>query len=56
MNRLFRMCVVAASMAAVLGVATGSEGSGDRRDDSSFTLAVFGDWPYSQKLLTNGIC
>jgi hypothetical protein len=25
----------------------------DRRNDEKFTVAVFGDWPYNQNLLTN---
>lgn len=56
MNRLLRIGVTAASAAAVFGIATAHAWAGEPGDDQgddSLTLAVFGDWPYSQDLLTN---
>jgi hypothetical protein len=48
MNTFLRIGLVTVGAAAMLNMATASE-----RDDDTLTLAVFGDWPYSQELLTN---
>lgn len=50
-----RLLLSTALLAAAIGVnqTATADDRGDRHDNDKVTIAVFGDWPYNQNLLTN---
>lgn len=53
MKKLLLSTVLFAAVLSQSAVADDDRMGDDRRHDEKFTVAVFGDWPYNQNLLTN---
>jgi|SRR5690348_2854664 len=53
MKRLTALTVVLATAIVIQQPAIADDRDDDGRDNEKMTIAVFGDWPYNQNLLTN---